>query len=83
MSGLTEAERDDMRHALGLNRGKEAYRNHYAASPDTNDDALWKGLCAKGFAERLPARSFDGHLNIYYVTDAGRRALAGPDKETG
>lgn len=75
MAKLTEAERDRMKHALGVGRGGN--RNHYAAGG--NDVALWDGLVEKGFAYRRKRNPIFPEP-IYSVTDEGRAALA---KESG
>lgn len=46
---LSDAQVDKARHALGLARKKEAYRNYYASS---GEDADWNDLVARGFAIR-------------------------------
>lgn len=74
MSELTEAEARMMRHALGLDRAKEAYRNSYSAHKNSVEDIMWRDLFHRGLAWRgAPGIGY----NHYGVTPAGRRALAG------
>lgn len=45
---ITAAEHDAISHALGLGRQAIAYRNYFCAGSE--DETLWRGLVAKGFA---------------------------------
>ena len=47
---LTEREIETIRHSLGWNRDRIAYRNYFAADRDSEDDAIWLGLVKRGLA---------------------------------
>ena len=47
---LSEREIEIIRHSLGLNRDRFAYRNYFAADRDSEDDAIWLGLVKRGLA---------------------------------
>ncbi len=67
---LTNVERKQMRHALGMDNAARPYRNSYVTY-GRND--LWEGLCAIGAATR---HAFDGDDNwVYHLTDEGRAAV--------
>lgn len=72
---LTDLQVENMRHALGLNRARQPYRNYYCAPPeDTEACASWDELVSAGYATvMLP----DSHLpyRTYRLTDDGRAAL--------
>jgi hypothetical protein len=46
---LTDIQRGMMRHALGLDRSKNAYRNHYEIGSAESATAWWD-LCSRGLA---------------------------------
>lgn len=72
MSGLSAVEIDRMRHALGLNRSAKSYRNYYDAG--VCDVPIWLGLVERELAVERPCAFVTGRL--FYVTDAGKQALA-------
>lgn len=45
---FSDAQVDKARHALGLTRGRVAYRNYYT----TDEDADWNNLVERGFASK-------------------------------
>ena len=48
-----------VRHALGLDREKTAYRNHYAANPDNTEIiGAWRDLETRGLARSWEAGEF-------------------------
>jgi hypothetical protein len=68
---MNDAEFHVLRHALGLDRSKTAYRRHFAATPSSADHATCEGLMRQGLmtvyrdpTALYPLRTFD-------VTDAG------------
>ncbi len=72
---MTDRQREILRHALGLDRGGVAYRDHYCASPSSLDYDDCEALVAGGLMERRI-----GAYSIYFVTTNGRQALlGGPD----
>lgn len=70
MRPLNNDERKQMRHALGLDNAKRAYRNSYVAY---GRSALWDGLCAIGLAIR---NTFDkADKWVYHLSDEGIAAV--------
>lgn len=68
---VTDRHRQLMRHALGLDRSSEPYRNHYV-TPETTDTAgAWRELIAMGFATVEPQSG----MALYRVSEAGKKAL--------
>lgn len=49
-TALSDRETDVVRHALGLTRKEEAYRNYFSADVGSDDDKTWLGLVRKGLA---------------------------------
>lgn len=76
---LTEAQVDDLRHALGLTRSKVAYRNYYCAEKDRPRDAVHDN-CDAGMM-RVSHSINGGRDLIYVVTDTGRAYLATLDRD--
>lgn len=65
VDAFTDQQVDKARHALGLTRQKNAYRNYYTAP----DDADWNDLVDRGFATK---REWDGGREfIYHLTKRG------------
>lgn len=67
----TTEERRMMRHALGLDRAKVAYRNRYVAPDGGEVVTMLESLVARGLMERGAAR-------YYYLTQAGIEAVTLP-----
>jgi len=72
---LTDRERDILRHALGLDRCRVAYRNSYSARPKSEHYLICMGLVAKGLMER--AAGYTETMVHFMVTDSGREAVQG------
>lgn len=74
---LSDRERDNMRHAVGADarRGTDGYRNHYVASPGSQDDLSWQRLVSIGYATSHGANSLTGGSNCYTVTRDGCAAI--------
>jgi len=74
--GITRKQYDMLRHALGLNRKMESYRNYYAAEYDDPDclGLVKKGMMKKG--ARMPDDL--GGLQYFTVTNFGARIARGP-----
>lgn len=75
----TESEAGLIRHALGLYPTGgilfDPWRNHFCATPGTDDDLAWKAMTARGWA-RLVGRPHDLlPYNTYRVTGAGAAAV--------
>lgn len=73
---MTDAERKLIRHALGADSDAPGYRNRFAATPGSPDDAAWAAMVASGLAYG-PMRDtyLFGPLNFYAVTEAGQAAV--------
>ena len=70
-----------MKHALGLNQwqspyrknGKfQAYRNRYAAQPQSDEHMMWDYLEERGFASSY----YDGQYVWFNVTEKGKQIVA-------
>ncbi|GAK41931.1 hypothetical protein TCA2_4423 [Paenibacillus sp. TCA20] len=72
---LTKTQRDQMRHALGLNYHEHETRNHYFTRANNAD---WNDLVHKGYASKRPG--WDDEDAYFSVTDQGRKALGLPEK---
>jgi len=72
---LTEQERDILRHALGMDRCRVAYRNNYSATPKSDSYPVCMGLVSKGLMERTAG--YTETMVHFMVTDAGREAVQG------
>ncbi len=79
---LTGSEAEIMRHALGLDRAKAAYRNRYITGPGTDTYPGCEALVARGLMGRR-----DGHPEltggdpVYFVTKQGIEALQANGEE--
>lgn len=47
---MTEEQTNKARHALGLDRRKDAYRNRYIATPNSPDWCVWAAMVIVGDA---------------------------------
>lgn len=73
MADISKRETEFLRHALGLNRNRVAYRNYYAANIDSPEDDVGLALTARGFARLWQA---SGSSYVFYgATDRGARAV--------
>lgn len=80
---LTKAERDQLRHALGLTNSRKIYRNRFVSGPDCDTFPAWKVLCEKGYAEDNGPQEFFGGMHVFVVTDLGIRAARRKVKADG
>jgi DNA-binding PadR family transcriptional regulator len=71
-------ELETMKHALGLNRQPEPFRNHFCAGEGSTYYPIWEGLVAKGYATKRGPSELHGGDFIYHVTEAGRAAAGLP-----
>lgn len=72
MSDVTKAEREFMRHALGLSKQKTGYRNYYSAGG--SDIAIGRALAAKGMA--VEAQPNAVHPDpLFWITREGFEAV--------
>ena len=76
---MTPRQREIIRHALGLDRARQSYRNHYVTGPGTDDFGDCEALVAAGLMQRRPGHPLSGGDPIYWVTESGRAALASAD----
>lgn len=76
---MTEAEREILNHALGLNRRESEYRNHFVTGPGSTDYPHCEALVAAGLMTKREGNVLSGGDDIYSVTDAGRAALRVPN----
>jgi hypothetical protein len=67
---LNDEERDLLLHALGLDRARISYRNHYSVSPKAETYPLCVRLAAKGLLER--SATYTSTMIHFHVTDAGK-----------
>ena len=72
---LTDEGRDLLRHALGLDRARVSYRNHYSVSPKAETYPLCVQLAAKGLLER--SATYTSTMIHFQVTDAGKALVVG------
>lgn len=78
----TENQRDILRHALGLNRSKESYRNYFVTGEGSTDYADCMALVEVGLMERRGGGSEEtGGDDLFQVTQAGK-AIAEQENET-
>lgn len=72
---VDEAERDVLRHALGLDRARISYRNSYSVSPQAATYPLCVQLERKGLLARTAA--YTETMIHFEVTDAGKALVMG------
>jgi hypothetical protein len=75
---VDEYEAAIIRHSLGLTNSEVAYRNHFAACPDTRDFRTCEALQGRGLMALGRPRP-PSPYTFFYVTEAGRKALAAFD----
>ncbi len=77
--GVSEEQRDILRHALGAGSGSMGWRNHFVTGPGSTDYPHCEALVAAGLMQRRPGHPLSGGDPIYCVTESGRAALASAD----
>ena len=77
---MTPRQREIIRHALGLDRARQSYRNHYVTGPGTDDFGDCEALVAAGMMRCHEPSELSGGDFIYVVTAEGREAV---DAERG
>lgn len=75
---MTSEQREIMRHALGLGRGRAPWRNHFVTGPGSTDYPHCEALVAAGLMARHDGSPLSGGDPVYSVTEAGRAALREP-----
>jgi hypothetical protein len=72
-----------LRHSLGLNYGREPYRNHFVTGEGSTDYPHCKALVEAGLMTRQKGGALTGGDDVFFVTDAGKQiALASLQKLT-
>lgn len=75
---MTEREREVVRHALGLDRTRESYRNYYVGAYGSADLLVCLAMVGKGWLAEVS----DAHgLMTFSVTDAGIELFARTESE--
>lgn len=70
-----DEELDILRHALGLDRTRISYRNHYSVSPTAATYPICVRLERKGWMERQA--TYTATMIHFQVTDAGKAKVMG------
>lgn len=82
---MTAEERDRelevLRHSLGLNRSKRAYRNHFAATPGSEDFKTCCALVERGLMVTTRLEETDSPCRMFAVTPAGEAAVRAAGEE--
>lgn len=73
MSEPSEAQLHILRHSLGLNYGKEIYRNHFCTNERTTDWPDCVALVDMGLMTRQKGGALTGGDDVFYVTEAGEK----------
>jgi len=71
-SAITKNQKHILRHALGLTRGKQSYRNHFVTGPGSTDYTDCCALVANGYMWRTPGSFISGGDDVFTVTDEGK-----------
>ena len=81
MTSITDRQRDILRHALGVGRGRTAgWRNYFCTGPGSDDYDDCEALVAAGLMTKRSGGPLSGGDPVYRVTDAGQDALVGRPK---
>jgi len=68
---LSAKEISAISHAVGLYSNEPFWRNYFSATPDSEDDKLFKNLCRRGWCELIAKPNNVFHYNSYYVKEKG------------
>lgn len=71
-----------IRHACGVDSREPFYRDYFAAEPGSEDDAAWRRMVCRGWAEVRRDPSSYSPYRIYGVTKSGM-ALIGKSPQPG
>ena len=74
---ISEKQRDILKHALGVGRGRTGWRNHFCTGPGSDDYADCEALVAAGLMKKRSGGPLSGGDPVYSVTDAGQDVLVG------
>ncbi len=78
MTSISDKQRDILRHALGVGRGRTAgWRNHFCTGPGSDDYSDCEALVAAGLMTKRSGGPLSGGDPVYRVTDAGQDLLVG------
>lgn len=70
MSQITEVQREEIKHALGLNYSDKETRNYFYT--DANDPE-WNDLVEKGYAKK--GKGWDDESAYFFVTEEGKKLI--------
>ena len=78
---LTDAQRENMQHALGLNQvgATKPTRNFFWTDRESDDGQAWDPLVDAGLAWRSKPKAGFSDMCMYAVTDAGLALLGVTD----
>jgi hypothetical protein len=71
---LSAAQIELARHALGLTRGRQSYRNHFCCGPGHDDFDQWEAMTAAGAARRFKPSVLSGGDFTFVLTRSGAEA---------
>lgn len=79
MAEITKEQRHILRHALGLTRGDETYRNHFVTGEgsDNYDDCC--ALVDAGLMTRFKGNELTGGGDLFVATASGMEAALEKD----
>ena len=72
---LTNNQLEIMQHALGVQRGRREFRNHFVTGPGSTDYADCEVLVSLGMMTKRNGSQLTGGDPCYHVTDSGRHAI--------
>lgn len=73
----TERQVEILRHALGINRGKEEYRNHFVTGPGSTDWDDCNELVSLGCMTKRPYNLAPGDF-VFHLTELGKQLARKP-----
>jgi len=73
-SPLTKKQHHILRHSLGLNYGREMYRNHFVTGEGSTDYPDCMALVKMGLMTRRAGSELTGGDDVFFVTDEGKKA---------
>lgn len=78
-TGLTKAQRELARHALGLTNGRTiSYRNRFVTGGGCADHQEWMQMVRNGFAGRRAGVAMFGGDDLFWLTLVGAQAALHP-----
>lgn len=72
---MTNEQYEILQRALGLNRYKKSYRNHFVTGPGSTDYQHCEALVSAGLMTKWADNGLNGGDYIYSVTAAGLAAM--------